>query len=73
MPTYRRLRVDLSPAQLFERRGQALKPMAGPEKPTIDPMPISGFVEITVGATIRVGADVAEVLLARVIRAVRSA
>jgi transposase len=67
-------RNGLSPAQLFGWRRQALKPMAGLEKPRIDPMPISGFVEITVaGATIRVGADVAEEQLARVIRAVRSA
>ena len=71
-------RNGMSPAQLFGWRRRALKHMKALPSDTAvtEPAPTSAssLIEIIVdGATIRVGADIGEEVLKRVIRAVRSA
>lgn len=67
-------RNGMSPAQLFGWRRQALKRMAELDATTMTVAAAAPIIEISIAsATIRVGADIGEEQLRRVIRAVRTA
>jgi len=66
-------RNGMSPAQLFGWKRQALKRMAELGGTSATEAAAAPIIEISIaGATIRVGADIGEEQLRRVIRAVRS-